>query len=182
MAVTGTLLDLTKILLPTGVAAVIGLLLLRKLEHVKSEVARYSDFNRRWADLFFDSSNTFMVSVERLLALYELLSADPDPNGQSGSELQRQANDLLLVLVENRFRIQRLVALAPTMGPAAYSSASRVFEEVAKLTQTRQCNVEEFCGHIDEFNYAARKAHSEMLASQNLRWRRSQRPFSPTVR
>jgi hypothetical protein len=146
----------------------IGLLLLRRLEQVKSEVVRYSDFNRRWAELFFDSSNTFMVSVERLLALYCLLSNAPDPNDQLGLERQRQANDLLPVLAENRFRIQRLVAFAPSKGPAAFAAANRVFESVAKLTQARQGNVEDLRGQIDEFNHAARKAHSEMLSSRNL--------------
>ena len=169
MQPSAAVLELAKILLPTGVAAMIGLLLLRKLEQVKSEVARHSDFNRRWADLFFDSSNTFMVSVERLLALYWLLGDAPDPNDQSGTELQRQANALLPILVENRFRIQRLVALAPSKGLAAYTAANRVFEEVAKVTQTRKANVEELRGHIDAFNHAARKAHSEMLASQSLK-------------
>jgi hypothetical protein len=86
-----TLLELAKILLPTGVGAIIGLLLLRRLEQVKGEVARQSDFNRKSAELFFDSSNTFLVS---------------------------SVNDLLPVLKENSFRIQRLVALAPSKGCA----------------------------------------------------------------
>ncbi len=162
------LLEFVKAVLPTCVGAIIGLLLLRRLEQVKSEVVRRSDFNRRWAELFFDTSNTFMVSVERLLTLYCFLSGAPDPNDQLGLERQRQANDLLFILSENRFRIQRLVALARSKGPDTGAAANRVFETVAKLTQFRQGNVEEIRHQIDDFNYAARRAHAEMLSSRNV--------------
>jgi hypothetical protein len=73
-------LEFVKILLPSAVAAVIGFMLLRRLEEVKSEVARRSDFNRKWAELFFEASNTFMVSVERLLALVSVFATAPNPN------------------------------------------------------------------------------------------------------
>ena len=165
---SAALLEFAKILLPTGVGAIIALLLLRRLEQVKCEVARHSDFNRKWAELFFDSSNTFLVSSERFLALYYMLTVVAEPNNEWGIGLQRQVNDLLPVLKENSFRIQRLVALAPSQGPAAWAAANRLFESIAVLTKTRTANVEELRGQIDEFSHAARTAHSEMLASRSL--------------
>lgn len=162
------LLEFVKVVLPTCVGAIIGLLLLRRLEQVKSEVVRHSDFNRRWAELFFDSSNTFMVSVERLLVLSYFLSDAQDPNDKLGLERQSQVNDLLPILFENRFRIRRLVALAPSKGPDAGAAANRVFEAVQKLMQSRQGNAEVISRLIDEFNYAARRAHAEMLSSRNV--------------
>src|SRR6185312_14871807 len=102
----------------------------------------YSDFNKRWAELFFDASNTFMVSVERLMTLFKFLSDAVDPNDEMGMERQRQVNDLLIVLVENHFRIQRLVVLAPSNGLAADTAARQIVESVANLTKTRMGNLE----------------------------------------
>ena len=42
-------LEFANVLLPTSVGAIVGWLLLRKLEDAKSEAARYSEFNRKWA-------------------------------------------------------------------------------------------------------------------------------------
>jgi hypothetical protein len=161
--------ELVKILLPTGVAAVFGWLLLRRLEEVRSEVARYSDFSRKWAGLFFDASHTFMVSVERLMTLYHFLSDAADPNDQLGMERQRQANALLPALVEEYFRIQRLAVLAPSTGSAAERAATQIVESIEKLTKTRTGNLGDLRREIDAFNQAVREAHSEMLASRNLR-------------
>ena len=83
--------ELAKILLPTGIAAVFGWLLVKRLEGVKSEVARYSDFSQKWAELFFDASHTFMVLVERLITLYSFLTIAANPNDETGIErAQRQ--------------------------------------------------------------------------------------------
>jgi hypothetical protein len=162
-------LEAARILLPTCVGAAFGWLLLRRLEEVKSEVVRYSDFGRKWAELFFDASNTFMVSVERLMAFYSLLSTMAAPNDQWGMGLQRQANDLLPVLRENFFRIQRLVALAPSKGSGAEAAANSITTGVSQLTKTRQGDLTALRREIDEFNRAVREAHSEMLASRTKR-------------
>jgi hypothetical protein len=158
--------ELVKILLPTGVAAVLGGLLLRRLEQVKLEVARRSDFSRRWADLFFDASHTFMVSVERLMTFYHLISGAADQNDQQSTEWALQANALHPVLIENYFRIQRLAVLAPSGGSAAEAAATQVLESIEKLTKTRTGNLGDLRREIDAFNRAVRSAHAEMLASR----------------
>lgn len=160
--------ELVKILLPTGVAAVFGWLLLRRLEEVKSEVARYSDFSRKWAELFFDASNAFMVSVERLMTIYRFLSDAADPNDQVGMDRQLQANALLPTLVEYYFRIQRLAVLAPSTGSTAEKAATQIVASIVKLTTARTGNLRDLRLEIDAFNYAVREAHAEMLASRNL--------------
>jgi hypothetical protein len=134
---------------------------------VKSEVTGRSDFNRRWADLFFEASNTFMVAVERILALVFVLAQAKDPNNQAGTEMQGRVNDLFPVMIENRLRLQRLAALATTKGPEAYAAAERVYLEVAKSTQTRTYDLLVLRDRIDEFNRAARRAHAEVLALRN---------------
>jgi hypothetical protein len=161
--------EFVKILLPTGVAAAFGWLLLRRLEEVKSEVARYSDFSRKWAELFFDASNAFMVSVERLITLYTFLSNVANPNDEVGMERQHKANALLPELHENYLRIQRLVPLAPLNGPVAVRAATQVYESVGNLTKTRMGNVVDVRREIDAFNQAVRISHAEMLAARSVK-------------
>jgi hypothetical protein len=85
-------------------------------------------------------------------------------------ERQRQANELLPLLIEQMFRVQRSVVLAPEMGPVANDAAAgQLVERVAALTSTRKGNLVELRQCIDSFNLAAREAHSEMLASLTRR-------------
>jgi len=100
----GTLLAL----LPTLVVALVGWLLLRRLEEIKSEVARYSDFNRKWADVFFDDCQRFMISVERVLALLSMLTVRANRNDDTGMKWQHEVNDLLVVVTEYRFRLKEI--------------------------------------------------------------------------
>jgi hypothetical protein len=162
------LFEFVKILLPTGVAAAFGWLLLRRLEEVKSEVARYSDFSRKWAELFFDASNAFMVSVERLITLYAFLTR-ANPNDEAGMEHQHKANALLPELHENYLRIQRLAPLAPLNGPEAVRAATQIYESVGSLTRTKMGNVTDFRREIDTFNQAVRVSHAEMLAVRSAK-------------
>jgi hypothetical protein len=158
--------ELVKLLLPSCVAIALGCLLLRRLEEVKSEVVRYSDFSRKWAELFFDTCNAFMESVERLMTMYHFLSHAADPNDEAGMAWQRQANEQLPALIESHFRIQRLVLLAPSNGRTAGKAAIRIVESVEQLTKTKMGNLADLRNEIDEFNRAVREAHSEMLASR----------------
>jgi hypothetical protein len=83
-------------------------------------------------------------------------------------EWPRQTNALLSILMENYFRIQRLVLLAPSKGPAAEAAATRIVESCEKMTKTRMFHMGELRRDMDAFNRAVREAHSEMLA-----WRKS---------
>ncbi|MGO9230891.1 MAG: hypothetical protein ACLQKA_17005 [Bryobacteraceae bacterium] len=159
--------ELVKILLPTGVAAVFGWMLLRRLEEVESEVARRSDYSRRWADLFFDASHTYMVPLERLLTLYHFLAHAADPNKEQGTKWAVEANALLPVLFENSLRIQRLAVLAPSSGPAAEAAATKILESTETLTKTRSLNLGEIRRETDTFNQAVRVAHAEMLSRRS---------------
>jgi hypothetical protein len=145
---------------------VLGWLFLRRLEQIKLEVARRSDFSQKWAALFFDASNAFMASVERLMTCLVFIVNTKDPNGLEGTEWQRNLNATLPVLVENHYRIQRLAALAPSMGPAAKRAAAALFESIQEFTVSKETNIEELRDKIDKFNFAVRDAHSEMIASR----------------
>lgn len=146
--------------------AILGWIFLRRLEQIKSEVARRSDFNQKWADLLFDASNAFMISVERLLACLVLTTSRKDPNDPEGVKLQEQINALLFVFLENRYRIQRLAILAPSKGPRAEEAANDLYASIQQFFATKVANVEEIRRMIDSFNTAVRAAHAEMIASR----------------
>lgn len=124
--------ELVKILLPNGIAAGLGWLLLRRLEQVKSEVARRSDYSSRWADLSFDASHAYMVALERWMTLIHFICDAAEPNGEQGMKWQVQANALLLELVENYYRIERLAVLAPSKATAAKAAATKILESTEK--------------------------------------------------
>jgi hypothetical protein len=162
------IIDLAKSLLPSVIVALIGMLLLRRLEGIKSEVSRRSDFNQKWADLFFDASNALMVSVEHIMTYAFLLVSDKNENSPKRIEWQQQMNEALNVLVENGYRIDRLSALAASKGPAAKKAADDLFESVKELFNTKRVNLGELRDKINTFNRTVREAHSEMIASRKI--------------
>jgi hypothetical protein len=78
----------------------------------------------------------------------------------------KEANALLPTLIENHFRIQRLIVLAPSKGTAAGKAAVQIVESVQQLTKTKMGNLADLRGEIDVFNRAVREADAEMLASR----------------
>ncbi len=159
-------LGFIEVLLPTCVAAILGGLLLKRTEQIKFEVARHSDFSQKWADLFFNASNEFMVSVEHWMACLILLVNSKELNSPEGMELQSEMNAGVSSILENRFRIQRLALLASQTGSGAEKAAGDLFAMIRDFTVTRVTNVEELRKKIDEFNQAVRKAHAEMIAQR----------------
>jgi hypothetical protein len=146
--------------------AVLGFVFLRRLEQIKLEVARRSDFSQKWADLFFDASNAFMVSVEHIKTYALLITGSNDRNDAKGMNWQQEINAALEVLIENRYRIQRLAVLAPSRGSAAEKAVDDLFSRIQEFTVTKKANLDDIRGKIDTFNRAVREAHSEMIASR----------------
>jgi hypothetical protein len=160
------MIDLTKSLLPSVLVALFGLLLLRKLEEIKSDVARRSDFNQKWAALFFDASNALMVSVEHIMTYAFLLICDKDEKSPKRLEWQEEMNNALDVLVENRYRIDRLSTLAASKGQDSQKAADELFDSVRVLFNSKRVDLGEIKSKITKFNHAVRAAHSEMIASR----------------
>jgi hypothetical protein len=159
------IIEVVKIVLECLIVG-LGWVFVRRLEQIKSEVARHSDFNQKWADLFFDASNAFMVSVERLMTCLVFIVNTKNPNDKQGMEWQLQLNATLSVFIENHYRIQRLAVFARKNGPAAVKAADDLFDRVSEFTATKKTNLDELRGKINIFNRAVREAHSEMIASR----------------
>lgn len=145
---------------------VLGWIFLRRLEQIKSEVARHSDFNQKWADLFFEASNAIMVSVEHIMTYAFLVTGDKDGNSPQKMEWQQEMNKALDVFLENQYRIQRLAVLATSKGSDVVKAADDLFESVRELFNNKRANLQELRVKIDTFNLAVRKAHAEMIASR----------------
>lgn len=145
------------------VVAILGVLLLRRIEGVKALVAKQSDFHKKWADEFFSCCQQFMQALERDLALLTVLGGLDDPNGKFGTEVQEEVSRLNAKLSELELRIRRSVVFAPISGGAVSRAASDCISLTAQLLKTLQENLDEIIGKMNDFNLASRKAHAEML-------------------
>src|SRR5437660_689449 len=126
------LLKLLAGLLTPIVVVVLGILLLRRVEGVKTAVAHQSEFRRKWADQFFDCCQQFMNAIEKELAVLRFLSDSKEPNNETGTKLQTEISLLLPVILELELRIRRSVVFAPIAG----SAVSQAANECINLTHT----------------------------------------------
>lgn len=145
------------------VIAVMGVLLLRRIESVKALVARQSDFHTKWADEFFSCCQQFMQTLERDLALLTVLGGLQDPNGKLGTEIQEEISRLNASLSELELRIRRCVVFAPRSGPVVSQAAHECISLTAQLLKSLKGNLDKIIGEMNKFNVASRRAHAEML-------------------
>jgi len=151
------------------VVALLGILLLRRIEGVKTAVAHQSEFHRRWADQFFECCQQFMNAIEKELAALRFLSDSKEPNNETGTKLQNEISLLLPVISELELRIRRSVVFAPTTGPAVSQAAYECITLTHTLFRSRKGNLDEIIEKMNEFNLAARIAHAEMLGIHSRR-------------
>ena len=78
------------------VVTTIGLVLLRRVESVKSQIASSAEFSNKWAELFFEAAHGFMTSVERTLALIYHLQSRPDKDDPIGTRYNSELIELAL--------------------------------------------------------------------------------------
>ena len=143
--------------------AVIGFVLVRRVEGIKALVAHRSDFQRQWADEFFKCGQEFMQTLERELALLTFIAGLEDPNGKLGTEMQLEVSRLLPKLSECELRVRRSVVFAPVNGPRVVRGSQSCIALTSELLKQRKGSVDEIIARMNEFNAASRDAHAEML-------------------
>jgi hypothetical protein len=109
------------------IVGILGVLLLRRIESIKAEVAKQSEFHKKWAEQFFDCCQEFMSSIEKELAVLLFLTGLKDPNTEVGTELQKEISRLHPVISELELRIRRSVVFAPKTGLAVTQAAKACF-------------------------------------------------------
>lgn len=145
------------------VVAIIGVLLLRRVEGVKAFITKQSDFQKKWAEEFFACGQQFMQALERELTLLTVLAGLKDPNGKFGTELQEEISRLNATLSELELRIRRSVVFAPSSGGAVTQAAKDCISLTAQLLASLKGNLDAIIKKMNEFNVASRIAHAEML-------------------
>ncbi len=143
--------------------AIFGILLLRRIEAIKSEVANKSEFHKKWAEEFFQCCQKFMRALERDLALLTVLAGLESPNDGLGIELQKEVHRLHPILSELELRIRRSIVFAPSTGGEVKKAASECIALTGSLIAAGRGNVDEIIGKMNNFNVASRNAHAEML-------------------
>lgn len=149
------------------VVAILGILLLRRIEGVKAAVAKHSDFQKNWADQFFECCQEFMQALERELAVLTVLAGLKTPNDEFGTELQQEISRLHPTLSELELRIRRSIVFAPATGSAVTDASHACIALTQKLITSMHGNMDEIIGQMNNFNIASRKAHAEMLGIIN---------------
>ena len=145
------------------VVAILGTLLLRRIEGIKATITRQSEFQKKWAEQFFECGQLFMQALERELAILTSLFDLKTPNDEFGAELQKEISRLHPTLSELELRIRRSVVFAPSTGPIVAKAAGECIKLTGALVATKKGNVDDIISKMNEFNVASRKAHAEML-------------------
>ncbi len=145
------------------VVAVVGVLLLRRIEGVKAVVAKQSEFQKSWAEEFFGCCQKFMQALERDLALLTVLGGLKAGTEKLRAEVEEEIGRLHPTLSELELRIRRSVVFAPVSGAAVTEAASACLSLTGKLIASGGGNVDEIIFQMNRFNIASRKAHAEML-------------------
>ncbi|MBP6124662.1 MAG: hypothetical protein KA469_02055 [Phycisphaerae bacterium] len=145
-----------------------GILFLRKVEGVKTQIERQSHFTKKWSDLFFKVCQSFLGCVERIMALLSSLQQLEDPNNERGTRYQEECSDRFLQMAELELKIRRMTLLAPQNGEAVNQATSSIFGVLGNLVRNRQGNFDVLYIHIADFNKAARRAHNEMIQEKIL--------------
>ena len=129
--------------------AVLGWLVLRRVEGIKALVAKESEFQKKWADEFFVCGQQFMQALEKELALLTVLGPSAGSTPSLSEELE--------------LRIRLRVVFAPLSAEAVKQAAADCMERTRKLLTSHGGNVDEIIRTMDGFNRACKRAHAEML-------------------
>ena len=145
------------------VVAVVGVLLLRRIEDIKATVAQQSDFQRKWADQFFETCQEFMRAVEKEISIFTCLGVLENPKGEAGAKLLQEIATLHQLIPELEVRIRRCVVFAPKTGSAVTRTAQECLDLIRGFLEKWQGNTDIIVSKMNEFNTASRTAHAEML-------------------
>lgn len=145
------------------VVAILGVILLRKVESVKMGIAQHSQFKNKWAEMFFDCCQDFLKSMERQLAVLQMLSTLEDPNDELGTALQKEISNLNVTIVALEVRVRRCVVFAPATGRAVTTASDECISLTRNLLSSLKGNLDDIVNKMNEFNIASRNAHAEML-------------------
>lgn len=135
----------------------------RRLEGIRAEASRQSDFRTKWAEQFFNCCQDFLRANERNLALICRFPGLPDKNGSSAIELTKEVEQLHIQITELSVRIRRCLVFAPKTGQVAVVAAKECLDLVSNSLKAKHVNVDEIIESMNRFNKLSRDSHAEML-------------------
>lgn len=160
------MMDMAKLIasfLTPAIIFLLGIRFLRKIESIKAVVSRQNAFQIKWAEDYFVSCQSFLQTLERFIALLTVISGLEDPDSPYGTELQEEVARLKPSLSELELRIRRSVVFSTIHGMPTTQAASDCLSLIENLLRDRQGNVDMIIEKMNDFNYAFRKSHAEML-------------------
>lgn len=145
---------------------VLGVILLRKIEGIKSEVAKSSEFTSKWAEEFWTTCQEFMRHTERYMAILNQLQFLSSPNNET-VKYHKELTELNAKLAELELRIRRVVAFSPKNAEKVTTPAKDILSMLSSALDTGKGNFDDLFGIVNTFNMAARDAHAEMMGIKN---------------
>ena len=158
--------DITSKLVTPFLLALLGLILIRKVERAKAVVTRASEQKKKWADTFYDASQAFAQGCERFMSVVHHYSSNQSPDIKK--KLLNEIWDLTVLNGELAMRIERLAASAPATGSTTSGRAKTVqqcLEQV--LAPGGSVNVDKAKKLLAELSEAMLATHRELLELQD---------------
>ncbi|MEY5040745.1 MAG: hypothetical protein RLZZ414_273 [Bacteroidota bacterium] len=150
-------------LLDPIITALLGLLLLSKIESIKNSATKSYDFTKKWADEFYLVCNEYMNGVEKFLSRLHKFQNLNDKNNSIGTKIQLQITDLNLLLPEYDLRIRRMTSLLPKSNTKIESISNEILNKLDSMIKSGKGNFDDVSSLIRDFNKAANETHKEML-------------------
>lgn len=153
-------------ILGSVIGASIGYFLSKKLESHKSNIVKASDFDKKWAEQFFDACQCYMHCIEKQLVLLTAIGNTQNAdckNQENWNDLMVKINTTNGEITQSELRVRRCVVFAPKKGAAVVEYCLSCSELLRTLLKNRQGNVVEIIEKMNSFNVASRTAHAEML-------------------
>ena len=138
-----------------------GLVIVRIVERQKSKASRESDFTKKWAEIFLDTSLEFINASDRFCSLLMQLQSQPPVNVQN--KFLEEIWLLTLTMGEQGIRIERLASIAASQGKSVAIASSALQSALDTLLKNKKGQVESIKYLQLQFTTAVRKAHAEML-------------------
>ena len=145
------------------VALILGLVLLRKVEIIKTQVNRNSQFSIKWAESFYSYAQEYMESIGRYLALLSHLQMLKPEDKEKEQEIIHELNEFHVAIPEIQLRIRVFATFSPIHGAALIKASNSIQEKISKLMRDKKGNLDIIINDLKEFCIVAKSAHAEML-------------------
>lgn len=151
---------LSKILTPFAIL-IMGLLLITRIESMKTRVAHTSDLRKKSADHLSDTSQKYIELHERFIAVLYNIIKNPDPSKPTSRLIELE--NLTVDMFQFGSRIERLARFAPEHGQELVKRKDVLQDALHESVAGAAIDLKEMLEMQIQFSIFARRAQAELL-------------------